>query len=405
MERKKIVILPQLYNYGGDITKKWFVFYSYRDPRNNKMKRFKVYGKLHVIKEYNLRIQAAENLRVELTQKLKSGWNPFLDDEKVIYEDQLQYNNIARIYGKARSENKTVRLFSSKFLSSLREGDSIVNETISTYTSKFRVFNQWLDKNGFAQDDIMCIKNDVILQFFHFLINQEKLSAYTIKRYRQLLSRMFDYAKQEKAIIENPVFNIPKTKRINDQSPRPIAEFDILSFKTSIMEEDPQLWLAISFEYYCFLRPGKELRFLKIRDIDFARGVVDVDSFRSKTNLERFPTIPLVFLNELRNNYQLHKYPREYYVLGKGGLPGLEHLSKNTLRNRFRAFREKLNMPDTYKFYSWKHTGNGRASDNGISMRALQDQNGHTSIKTTEIYMRHKIGRVSEEIRNKFPEL
>ena len=100
--------------------------------------------------------------------------------------------------------------------------------------------------------------------------------------------------------------------------PRPIAEFDIVPFKELIRKEDPQLWLAIQFEYYCFIRPGKELRFMKIGDIDFARGIIDVDAIRAKTDLERFPTIPIVFLKELRETYQLHREPKDFYVLGKG---------------------------------------------------------------------------------------
>jgi integrase len=135
----------------------------------------------------------------------------------------------------------------------------------------------------------------------------------------------------------------------------------------------------------------------------FMRISFSVDAVRAKTDLERFPTIPIIFLRKLREHYQLHKYPKHYYVMGKGGKPGPDHLSKNTLRNRFRHFREKLNMPDSYKFYSWKHTGNGRASDAGIETKDLQIQNGHTSIKTTELYMRHKIGKVSKEIQNNFP--
>ena len=43
MKRKKICILPQLNDCGGDVKKQWFVFYSYRNPADNNMKRFRVY--------------------------------------------------------------------------------------------------------------------------------------------------------------------------------------------------------------------------------------------------------------------------------------------------------------------------------------------------------------------------
>lgn len=405
MKRKKIAILPEINNCGGDLSKKWFVYYSYRDPRNGKMKRFKEYKGLHRHKSYEERMQAAIQLKDKLSQKLRNGWSPFLDDETAIYEDQLQYQNVARIYGKMKAANKTVGYFSSKLVDLKMEEEDLEPETISTYKSKLRIFNQWLDRDGLADVDISAIDNSIVLKFFDFLINERSLSGNTIKKYRQLLQEMFEVARKGKNIHTNPVYDIPKCKRVNDQSPRPIAEFDIQELKEAIRKEDPQLWLAISFEYYCFLRPGKELRLLKIKDIDFIRGVVDVEQLRAKTNLERFPTIPTVFLRELRNVYHLHECPRDYFVFGKDGKPGPKELGKNNMRTRFRNIRKKLNMPEGYKYYSWKHTGNGRASDAGISLQALQDQNGHASIKTTEIYMRHKIGKVSEEIRDKFPEL
>ncbi|WP_299576717.1 site-specific integrase [uncultured Sunxiuqinia sp.] len=405
MRRNKIAILPEVNNCGGDLSKKWFVYYSYRDPRNGKMKRFKAYQGLHKIKDFAGRTEAAEKLKAEYAAKLKNGWSPFLADESAIYEDQLQYQNVARIYGKLKMANKTVSFYCSKFIAQKKADADLEPETISTYTSKLRIFSLWLDKNGMGDYDITVIGNDIVLQFFDYLINDRKLAGNSIKKYRQLLQDMFEFARKAGSIMINPVYDIPVCKRINDQSPRPIAEFDIQDLKDAIKKEDPQLWLAISFEYYCFLRPGKELRLLRVGEIDFVRGVIDVEQLRAKTNLERFPTIPLVFLKELREVYQLQDYPRDYYVFGKHGKPGPEFLGKNNMRTRFRNIRKKLKMPDGYKYYSWKHTGNGRAADAGISMKALQDQNGHTSIQTTEIYMRHKIGRVSEEIRDNFPEL
>ena len=64
-----------------------------------------------------------------------------------------------------------------------------------------------------------------------------------------------------------------------------------------------------------------------------------------------------------------------------------------------------MNMPMEYKMYSWKHTGNIRADDSGIPRRELQNQNGHTTIQTTEVYMKNRRGVRSENIIERFPEL
>jgi len=58
-----------------------------------------------------------------------------------------------------------------------------------------------------------------------------------------------------------------------------------------------------------------------------------------------------------------------------------------------------------YKFYSWKHTGNIAADNAGIPRNETQNQNGHSSMLTTERYMRNKKGFTSPNIKKNFPQL
>lgn len=401
MKRKKLVILPKLNDAGGDLSKKWFVYYSVRDPRTDKMERFKDHAGLGCPEESERRSLATEKIRA-LTEKLKRGWTPFLDDTEAIYEDQLQYKNVADIYGKQTALNATFRMFASQYIEEKKK-ENLEEKTIQTYVSKLRKLTLWSEvKKGSI--DITAFDNTLILEFFHYLIDEKGLAAGTIEDYRQVISSAFDFIKNQGVITANPVYNIPAGVD-KDMAPRPVAEYDIEIFREVISKQDPQLWMAIEFETYCFLRPGKELRLLRIRDIDFARGLINVDRFRAKTNRERYATIPWHFMLKLRNLYKLQQYNRDYYVFGKEGKPGEKCLGKNNLKNRFNKFRSKLNMPYTYKLYSWKHTGNSLAADSDINMLALRDQNGHTSVQTTEIYLKHKLGVVNKEIQKRFPNL
>lgn len=401
MKRKKLVILPKLNDAGGDLSKKWFVYYSVRDPRTDKMERFKDHAGLSCPDESERRSLATEKIQA-LTEKLKRGWTPFLDDTEAIYEDQLQYKNVADIYGKQTALNATFRMFASQYIEEKKK-ENLEEKTIQTYVSKLRKLTLWSEvKKGSI--DITAFDNALILEFFHYLIDEKGLAAGTIEDYRQVISSAFDFIKDRGVITANPVYNIPAGVD-KDMAPRPVAEYDIEIFREVISKQDPQLWMAIEFETYCFLRPGKELRLLRIRDIDFARGLINVDRFRAKTNRERYATIPWHFMLKLRNLYKLQQYNRDYYVFGKEGKPGEKCLGKNNLKNRFNKFRSKLNMPYTYKLYSWKHTGNSLAADSDINMLALRDQNGHTSVQTTEIYLKHKLGVVNKEIQKRFPNL
>lgn len=402
MKKEKIIRLPVICDAGGDLSKNWFVEFYCRNPKNGKFERQKIYkgiNKFHTVAE---RTKAAQLICDRYSDKLKNGWSPYMDD-LVIYEDNLQYQSAIRNYRQAKSHNGTFNFYSSKFLDHIK--NSVDPEgTLPTYRSKLRMFEAWLASKNSSDIDVSCIDQPMVYDFFAFIINDLKRSAITIKKYRQILNAVFEYIRKDRKLFVNPCFDLPNTKRINDQTPQPIQKFDIEPFKEAIRERDPQLWLAISFEYYCFLRPGKEVRLLKIGDIDFGRGMIRVSAVNSKTTERQVP-IPTPFLLTIRNEYKLHTYEKSFYVFGKQGDPGPDHLSKNKLRYRFVKFRKDLNMPDMYKLYSWKHTGNVEAELSGIPLRDLQHQNGHTSIKTTEGYLKNKRGVVSNNIVNKFPEL
>lgn len=89
MERVKLITLPQLNDCGGDIKKRWFVYYSVKDPRTGKMKRFKYYKGLNKIKVSKARYAKSVEIINELSGKLKSGWNPFIGSREKLGGSEL----------------------------------------------------------------------------------------------------------------------------------------------------------------------------------------------------------------------------------------------------------------------------------------------------------------------------
>jgi integrase len=199
--------------------------------------------------------------------------------------------------------------------------------------------------------------------------------------------------------------DLPDTTRENDQAPRPIHESDIDRLVQKIKETDRQLWLTVQLEYYCFLRPGQEIRLARISWFDIARGIITVPKQLVKTRQEKFVIIPVQFREYLMNEWKIHLFPPDYYLIGQNGMPGTKPLGSNNLRNRFNIIRDSLNLPKVYKLYSWKHTGNARAADAGIPAYHRQKQNGHSSMGSFEDYLKNKIGFTSKELENQFPSL
>jgi integrase len=402
--RIKLIRLPHLNDAGGDISKQWYVEYAVRNPKSDRMERFRIYEGLSE-PSAEKRLVQAEKIIKEYTAKLQRGWTPFAASGKHIYQDELLYSEVAKVYGKARAGNGTIRMYASEWLKKI-EASVNPDGTLPTYKGKFRLFCNWLDSRGYGENDVTYISNKIILEFFDFIIDKRQYSGNTVGKYKQILTSLFNSIIDKGKITENPVRNIRTCKRINDHTPRPIMDVDISEFRDKIKLCDPQLWLAICFQYYCFLRPGKEVRLMQIKQIDFARGTINVDRELSKTKRPKTVTIPFVFLKELRNEWRLNTYPRDYYIFSKNGEPGPVPIGKNNMRYRFNNYREKLNMPEEYKFYSWKHTGNCRADDcPEISTRDMQKQNGHSSINITENYIKNKFGSISRSIQEHFPDI
>jgi site-specific recombinase XerD len=348
------------------------------------------------------KIEHARQLIESFSTRLRAGWTPFTDDTQAVYNDHIDYKTVAEMYGSRRSGNNTIRLWTSRYLDSIIQG--VRHSTYLTYKSKLRIFVLWLERGHISLNDISTIDNKLIVLFFKYLIDERTLSHESIGNYTELLFNLFAYFKKNKLILYNPVFDLPVCNRINDQAPRPIQRDDFEAFKKEI-QKDPELWLAVQFEYYCGMRPGHEIREMKIKDIDYLVGTVHIGRQDAKNERARMVTIPRQFLETIKNEYQLQHFNREFYVFGKGGHPGPECIGKNKFGYKFRKIRKNLNMPSEYKFYSWKHTGAIEADEAGLPHKDISLHLGHGNMSTTDIYFRNKKVQVSKAIRDNYPTL
>lgn len=398
--KKQLIVLPHLVDAGGDLTKPWFVEYSCRDPRTDKMKRQREYAGFAKLKTAEERYAYAEKRVKEIGDKLRSGWTPYAE-KKVAYTDELAVQRYAERWGKERESVPTIRMYLSEFLQLKRE--TVIAHSYQTYRSKLRIFCEWAEHAGLDEIHVSCITQEHILDFMRYVVRENNVSRRTVKKYEQILHAFFEYLINRELITANPVRNIPHIGRVTDEAARPIPEKERRQLLAFMKRNDPQLWVVCQMEYYCAIRPN-ELRQLRIGDVDLKGGLIRVPSTISKNRKSELVNIPNQ-LARLLSDIDIKRYDCDDYLFSVNGQPGKTLLGKNNFRFRFDRIRNKLGLPAEYKLYSFKYTGASALVSAGIDTWELQRHMRHKSIETTEHYIRKNFAVKSDMLKNHFPDI
>ena len=400
--KRKLLIMPQLKNCGGDLSKKWYVEYSLRDPQTGEMKRFRHYDGFSELKSERERYAHADKIIADIKLRLEKGEDPF-SSKIITYQDELIYQTTASRWGKEREAIVCVRTYLSEFLE-MKEAE-LAHSSYQTYNSNLRIFCEWLEKNKLGEKNVRCITEEHIHSFFYYIAGSNHTSRRTVMKYKQLLHTFFDYLLKNKQIIAfNPVINIPNLGEKRDEAARPIPDTIRRKLINYMREYDPQLLLMCELEYYCAIRPKEGIHLL-VGDIDLETATITIRQDISKNGLTETVNIPRQLYDDLTDLLQVGRYPEAYYLFSGDGLPGKNRLGKNTLRYRFDRIRDKLGLSKIYKLYSFKHTGAAKLVNAGINTWELQKHFRHKSVTTTEKNLAKRVGVNSGLIKNDFPDM
>ena len=99
-----------------------------------------------------------------------------------------------------------------------------------------------------------------------------------------------------------------------------------------IKKLDRQLWLACCLIYYSAIRPGSEIRLMKVGDISFEGRKIIVRSDIAKSNRTDAVDMPTQLYEELVYQHVDIADP-DLYIFGPYGRLGTVPVGVNTLRN------------------------------------------------------------------------
>ncbi len=331
LKMKKNYSTSKIYHGGKDydLTKRWYVYYSYRHPETGKLVRqspiFANFNRLYKTKIE--RLKYFNILRETLENLLKNGYSPYKNEPK-----ENEYSANSALDFALELKKKTA-----------------ATSTYKGYYNRTSVFKKYLKGKGLDIASIKSIDKKIVTGFFNHIIKTS--SASNRNNYRQDLSAVFS------VLVENDYIEynfIEKIKKVNSKPTRnktyTLDKVD--EIHKELETNDQLLLLFLKFVSYNFLRPIEVVR-LKVKDINIKDRTLTV---RAKNKTHKTKMIPNILINEL---IKLDMKNPEHYLFTPSGVGDWEREEEGKrawFGNRFNEVKKKLSIGSDYTVYSFRHT-------------------------------------------------
>lgn len=321
---------PKIYHGGSeyDLSKRWYVYYSYLHPTTGKMaQQPPVYHKINQqFKTKKERLRELRELRDDIERLLKKGFTPYAQEAQ-----QTKHSAQAALAFALSIKKNTLKETSYK-----------------DYDNRVAIFSRYLDEKHLLNHDIKAIDKRVVMAFLNNILS--KSSARNRNNTKTVLSALFSVLEDNEIIERNFFHNIKNlhSKPTRNKAYTQKQADEIFDW----LKKTPTLLLFIKFVAYGFLRPIEVCR-LKVGDINFDEKTLTV---RAKNKALKTKTIPNLLLAELEF---LKDENKEHWIFTPEGVGSSDTTEKNRrdyFSKQFLKVKKKLNLEENYTMYSFRHT-------------------------------------------------
>lgn len=410
---KKEFSIPKIYTANNDLSKRWYVYFSFRNPDTGKLKRqTPIYGDANKYKTKEERLAVLSILRQVLLKLLKQGFSPYKDNEALYNVKKTTSDDVSKEVKGIRqnvpsldcnkpieSNPKSVKNISEPKGMSLNEAfefdielkkKTLQESSLRSYGSHMRIFKEWLKKEKKGIKFINQINRSIVSEFLLGIMTNS--SARNRNNYRASISSFFTTLEDNEIVKENFVKKIKNLKATatRNKTYTKIQQQEIFDY---LEKEDPTLLLFIKFVSYNYLRPIEVCR-LKIEDVDCENRTL---SFKAKNSPLKTKIIPEVLWNDLPD---LGTFKNEDYLFTPYGFGGEWESSDDNKRNYFskrfkKVVKDKFDLGPEFDMYSFRHTfitklyRELRKTKTPHETKSfLMQITGHTTMSALETYLR-----------------
>jgi integrase len=359
---------PFLFDAGGDLTKRWFVFYYANETGEPEKKRVRVFISSRC-KTREERYREADRLKKEILES-------FL-------RDQSQAN-----------QPEKLRLVDALAKAMEYKESHLRARSLQSYRQTIRLFLAWLRKAGLQSVRVGEFSAILANQFIQEGIISRRLKPKSVNGHISYMKAIFTRVAKITGLT-NPFFLVDYLK----EEVKPVSIWDEESRKAiaaHLRDHCPELFRIVLLVYHGFLRPAEIMKLTRA-DLDLVNGLLRVPANASKSRKTRYVTLSAQLIKELSVYSNLEPAT---FLFSEGLKPGPISIGRNNISERFKREKRALGLPEGLKLYHFKHTGNSEMVDM-CSLRELCDQNGHSSMAMTERYIQRITGKMNPNFREK----
>ncbi len=402
---KKQFSEPKIHIAKSNLEKRWYVYFSYRDPSTNKLKRqTPFYGNANTYKTKEERLAVLTIYKRIIHKYLKQGFSPYENNTgnfikihqasspktvNEIVEKPVEIITIVKSPSDLAEVSTMGVSEAFDFVLKIKK-KTLRDSSIRSYTNHIKLFQEWLNITYSSIKVISDINKQIINQFLNYILSKD--SARYRNNFRGSLSSLFQVLEDNDVITTNFVSKINKLKSEPKKNKAYSKEMcdDIFKY---LEQKDSYLLLYLKFVSYMFLRPLEVCR-LKIGDINLKDKTI---SFKAKNSPLKTKIIPEVLFNELPD---ISKFDKSLYLFTS---EGFGRHSTTKLENRRGYFTKRFNKVVKKEFsldldhtlYSFRHTFITKLYREFVKGMApfeakskLMQITGHSSMKALENYLR-----------------
>lgn len=356
---KNLFSAPKIYNAKGDLSKRWYVYFSYRNPKTGKLQRMQnVYGKANKYTTKEDRLFILTVYKRSLLKLLKEGFNPFADNTALLAKRNAK---VKRSNAKPSSEVDTekdqatgVPAMSIKeaFNFGLKLKEKLLSKTTKrAYENRIKNFIKWVEDVHPEIHTIDKVDRKLVTQFLNHVL--DNTSARNRNNFRVDLSSLIQVLEDNDIVATNFVKRIPVLKSIPQRNKTYSKEKQEEIYKY-LEKEDTLLLLYIKFISYNFLRPIEVCR-LKVGDIDLKNKVI---KFKAKNSPLKTKIIPDLLINDLPDLSTMNK---SLCLFTPDQIGGKWETDVDNKRDYFskrfkKVVKDPFGLGKDYGLYSFRHT-------------------------------------------------